>query len=42
MVKPEDIATIVSKRTGVPVSKLIQSEANKLVELEKYLSAKVV
>lgn len=42
IVQPEDIATIISKRTWIPVSKLIQSEAHKLAELETYLSAKVV
>jgi ATP-dependent Clp protease ATP-binding subunit ClpB len=42
IVQPEDIATIISKWTGIPVSKLIQSEAHKLAELEKHLSAKVV
>jgi len=42
MVQPEDIATIISKRTWIPVSKLIQSEAHKLAELEMFLWAKVV
>lgn len=42
IVQPEDIAIIISKRTWIPVSKLIQSEAHKLAELETYLSAKVV
>jgi len=36
-VESEDIATVVSKRTGIPVSKLIQSEMDKLLKLEEYL-----
>ena len=42
IVQPEDIAIIISKRTWIPVSKLIESEAHKLTELETYLSAKVI
>lgn len=42
IVQEEDIAIIISKRTWIPVSKLIESEANKLTDLEKYLWSKVV
>ena len=42
LVTPADIANIIAKRTGIPASKLIQSEAHKLAELEKHLSAKVI
>lgn len=42
IVQAEDIATIVAKRTGIPASKLIQSEMDKLIKLENYLSKEVV
>jgi len=38
----EDIAQIVSRWTGIPVSRLLTSEAEKLVNLEKELKARVV
>ncbi len=38
----EDIATVVSKWTGIPVSKLLQGEMQKLLELEKHLNQRVV
>ncbi len=38
----EDIAEIVSKWTGIPVSKLMQGEVEKLVHMEKQLQARVV
>lgn len=41
-VDPEDIASIISRRTGVPASKLIQSDIEKLVHLEEYLRERVV
>ncbi|MDD5769554.1 MAG: AAA family ATPase [Candidatus Gracilibacteria bacterium] len=41
-VETEDIAEIISKWTGVPVSKLIQSEKDKLIHLEDYLKKSVV
>ncbi len=40
-VEVEDISEIVSKWTGVPVSKMIQSEVEKLLHLEDELSKKV-
>ncbi len=41
-VDSEDIAEIVSRWTGVPVSKLMQGEMQKLVHLESFLSERVV
>ncbi len=41
-VDAEDIAEIVAKWTGVPVSKMIQSEAEKLLNLEDELHKRVI
>ncbi|MDO9231770.1 MAG: ATP-dependent chaperone ClpB [bacterium] len=41
-VTPEDIAKVVSRWTGIPVSKMIQDESEKLVTMEKELSQRVV
>ncbi len=41
-VTEEEIAEVVAKWTGIPVSRLMQSEAMKLVELESQLHARVV
>jgi ATP-dependent Clp protease ATP-binding subunit ClpA len=41
-VEPEDIADVVSKITGIPISKVVSNERKKLVNLEKELSEKVV
>lgn len=38
----EDIAEIISKWTGVPVSKLMESEAKKLIEMEDAIHKRVV
>lgn len=38
----EDIAEVVSKWTGIPVSKLMQGEMQKLLTMEEYLRARVV
>lgn len=38
----DDIAKIVHKRTGIPVQKLVENEANKLKKLENLLSIRVV
>ena len=38
----EDIADIVAKWTGIPVTKMIQSEREKLIHLEKELHKRVV
>lgn len=41
-VSEEDIAEIISKWTSIPVSKLIQSEKDKILHLEEYLKKSVV
>jgi ATP-dependent Clp protease ATP-binding subunit ClpB len=41
-VRSEDIAAIVSKWTGIPVSRMIESEKEKLLRLESELHKKVV
>ena len=38
----EDIADIVSKWTGIPVSRMLEGEIEKLIKMEDKLSAKVV
>jgi ATP-dependent Clp protease ATP-binding subunit ClpB len=41
-VTEEDIARVVSKWTGVPVTKLIESEQHKLLEMEKRIGEHVI
>jgi ATP-dependent Clp protease ATP-binding subunit ClpB len=41
-VRSEDIASIVSKWTGIPVSKMLESEKDKLLRLEDELHKRVV
>ncbi len=41
-VGPEEIAQVVGQWTGVPVSKMLESESEKLLGMEDYLSARVV
>lgn len=41
-VKEEDIAQIVSRWTGIPVTKLMQSETEKLINTEKILKQRVI
>ncbi|MCC6628119.1 MAG: ATP-dependent chaperone ClpB [Chloroflexi bacterium] len=41
-VDEQDIADVVSKWTGVPVSKLLQGERDKLVRMEEHLRQRVV
>ncbi len=41
-VTDEDIAEIISKWTSIPVSKLVQSEKDKILHLEEYLKKSVV
>lgn len=41
-VDEEDIAEIVSKWTGIPVSKMLEGEARKLLHMEERLSMRVV
>ncbi len=42
MITPDDIAKIVSNWTGVPVVKLTQTEAQKLLDLENILHQRVI
>lgn len=39
---PEDVASVVSRWTGIPVTKLMEEEAQKLERMEKILSRRVV
>lgn len=41
-VNPEDIAEVVSKWTGIPVKKMLQSEKEKLLNLENELHKRVI
>ena len=41
-VEPEDVAAVISKWTGIPVSKLIEGEKQKLIHMEERLAMRVV
>ena len=41
-VTAEDIADVVSRWTGIPVNKMLQSERDKLLHLEQELHLRVV
>src|SRR5204862_6674797 len=41
-VDEEDVAKIVSKWTGIPLTKMLESEVQKLVQMEQLLSQRVV
>ncbi|MFA5062055.1 MAG: ATP-dependent chaperone ClpB [Patescibacteria group bacterium] len=41
-VTEEDIARVVSRWTGIPVSRMLKSEAEKLVNMEKEISERVI
>ena len=41
-VDEEDIAKIVSKWTGIPVSRMLEGEVKKLVQMEERLRERVV
>jgi ATP-dependent Clp protease ATP-binding subunit ClpB len=41
-VTEEDIAEIVSRRTGIPVARMVESEGTKLVQMEDRLAGRVV
>ncbi len=41
-VEPDDIADVISKITGIPISKVVSNERKKLVNLETELSLKVI
>jgi ATP-dependent Clp protease ATP-binding subunit ClpB len=40
-ITPEDIAEVVAKWTGIPVSKMLQSDREKLLQLEEHLHQRV-
>ena len=42
IVEPEDIANIIAKWTWIPVSKLVESERERLSKLEDYIKQRVV
>ena len=42
MVGAEEIAEVVSRATGIPVSKLMQGERDKLLQMEAKLHQRVV
>jgi ATP-dependent Clp protease ATP-binding subunit ClpB len=41
-VGPEEIAEVVSKWTGIPVSKMLEAEASKLLKMEEFMKKRVV
>ncbi|MBN2185388.1 MAG: ATP-dependent chaperone ClpB [Candidatus Krumholzibacteriota bacterium] len=41
-VTEDDIASIVSKWTGIPVNRMVEEEKNKIINLEKRLSLRVI
>jgi ATP-dependent Clp protease ATP-binding subunit ClpB len=41
-VTEEEVAEVVSKWTGIPVTKMLESEKDKLIEMERYLETRVV
>lgn len=41
-VRDQDIASVVSKWTGIPVEKMLEGEREKLLEMEKKLSERIV
>ena len=42
IIDEEDIANVVSKWTGIPVTKMLEDEKNKFLEIEDWLNAKIV
>ena len=41
-VQPDDIADVISKMTGIPITKVVANERKKLINLEKEISQKVI
>jgi len=41
-VSPEDVAEVIAKWTGIPVSKMLESESHKLLYMEEQLKKRVV
>lgn len=42
VINEEDIAAVVSRWTGIPVSKMLQSESDKLIKAEEFLKKQVI
>ena len=38
----EDIANVISRWTGIPVSKMLEDEKNKFLQIETYLESKII
>jgi ATP-dependent Clp protease ATP-binding subunit ClpB len=41
-VTPDDVADVISQSTGIPVSKLLMGEKERLLAMESYLAKRVV
>lgn len=41
-ITPEDVAQVVARWTGIPVSKMLESEIKKLAKMEEFLSQRVI
>ncbi|MBF0209237.1 MAG: ATP-dependent chaperone ClpB, partial [Oligoflexia bacterium] len=39
--KPEHVAQVISRQTGVPLEKILKSKQERLLELEKYLNQRI-
>ena len=42
VVEEEDIATVVSKMTGIPVNRVAESEGNRLIKMKKRLQERII
>ena len=42
VVTEEDIATVVSKMTGIPVNKIAESEVNRLMKMRERLKGRII
>ena len=42
MVDDADIAAVIARRTGIPVTKMLTAEKDRLVNMESFLSAKII
>jgi ATP-dependent Clp protease ATP-binding subunit ClpC len=40
--KEENVASLISDKTGIPISRLVEDEQKKLVDMEKILTARVI
>ncbi len=41
-IEDADIAAVVARRTGIPVSKMMTAEKDKLIKMEEYLASKII